>query len=118
MNGITCYDINDFLKAMADETRRSILSLVCDREMSVSELCEHLTITQPTVSHHLGILRRARLVVTRREGRWIYYRANPACVKECSDEILARFRGTAGSNLKGRYEDSLRHVPARIAGKE
>jgi ArsR family transcriptional regulator len=97
MSGITCCDVNDFLKAVADDTRQRILFLLRDREMSVSELCEHLTIHQPTISHHLAVLRRARLVTSRREGRWIYYRVNPACVKACSDEILVRFRRTTGS---------------------
>ncbi len=112
MKDITCYDINDFLKAMADDTRQGILFLLRAGEMSVSELCERLPIHQPTISYHLAVLRRAGLVTSRREGRWVYYRVNPACVKECSDEILVRFRRTTGSILKQQHEASRRQVPA------
>lgn len=107
MSDLTCCDVKDFLKAVADDTRQSILFLLRDREMNVSELCEHLTVHQPTISHHIAVLRRAGLVTARREGRWIYYRANPACVEECSDEILARFRGTIGSEKSERTKSSV-----------
>ena len=52
------------MKAMADDTRQRILSLlVGEREMSVSELNERLALSQPTISHHLALLRRANLVI-------------------------------------------------------
>ena len=93
MSEETCYDLQRFLKAMADETRQNILALLRDHEMSVSELCEHLTVLQPTVSHHLTILRQAGLVTARHDGLWTYYRANPACISECCGVIMAQFRG-------------------------
>jgi len=86
-----CCDFDDFVKAMADETRQRILTLLQTGEMSVSELNKHFTTTQPTLSHHLAVLRRANLVTARREGRQTFYRANPACVGECCAEILRRF---------------------------
>jgi ArsR family transcriptional regulator, arsenate/arsenite/antimonite-responsive transcriptional repressor len=92
MGDVTCCDLNDFLKAVADDTRQRILFLLRDREMSVSELDKHLAVSQPTISHHLAILRRSHLVTARHEGRWIYYRTNPNCIKECGAKILARFR--------------------------
>src|SRR3972149_5921733 len=91
MSGVTCCDFDDFVKAMADETRQRILALLREREMSVGELTEHFTVTQPTISHHLALLRRANLVVARHEGRQTFYRANPVCVVECCQEILSRF---------------------------
>lgn len=65
--------------------------MLSEREMAVSELGEQLTVTQPTISHHLAILRRARLVISRRTGQYVLYRANPACVAECCREIRDRF---------------------------
>lgn len=91
MSSVTCCDFDDFTKAMADETRQCILTLLQAGEMSVSELNEHFTMTQPTLSHHLARLRRAQLVTVRREGRQMFYRANPACGVECCGEILSRF---------------------------
>ena len=87
-----CCDFDDFVKAMADETRQRILTLLQTGEMSVSELNEHFATTQPTLSHHLAVLRRANLVIARHAGRQTFYRANPACVSEGCVEILRRFK--------------------------
>ncbi len=91
MNRISCCELDEFLAAMSDETRQHILALLRVREMSVSELTEHFVVTQPTISHHLAILRRAHLVNARREGRQTFYRANPECVAACCREIQTRF---------------------------
>ena len=87
-----CCDLDAFLRAMSDETRQRILSLVLEGEMSVTEIQEQLPVTQPTISHHLAILRRANLVSRRRIGKQVMYRINPACVTECCSEILVRFQ--------------------------
>jgi ArsR family transcriptional regulator len=100
MTPATGCDWEDFIKAMADETRQAILRLVSQREMCVSELEALLTIHQPTVSHHLAVLRRANLVTVRREGRHVYYQANAECVTRCCGEILNRFR--TGQGKSGR----------------
>lgn len=91
VNTEACCDFNDFLHAMADENRQRILSLLQEGEMTVSDLCARFDLTQPTISHHLAILKQARLVIPRIEGKWIYYRANPDCIAECCQEILDRF---------------------------
>lgn len=66
----------DFAKAMADETRQAIMSLCCCRWLSVGEIVEAINVTQPTVSHHLSILRKAGLVKVRREGKQVFYTLN------------------------------------------
>ncbi|MCI0518905.1 MAG: metalloregulator ArsR/SmtB family transcription factor [Chloroflexi bacterium] len=65
-----------FSKALADETRQEIMRLCCCRWISVGDIVEALKVTQPTVSHHLALLRSAGLVETRREGKQIYYTLN------------------------------------------
>ena len=92
MTGVTCCNFDDFLKAMADETRQQILRLLQGRELSVTDLCAHFDLTQPTISHHLAVLRQANLVHTRQDGKWVFYRTNQDCVAECCREILTRFR--------------------------
>lgn len=87
----TCCDFNDFVKAMADETRQLILSLLQADELNESDIVAHVNLTQPTISYHLALLRRANLVVARREGKHVFYRANLVCLSECCGEILARF---------------------------
>lgn len=91
MSGAPCCDFNDFVKAMADETRQRILSLLQEGEMNESDIVAHLDLTQPTISYHLAVLRRANLVQTRHVGKHVFCRANPACVTQCCGEILSRF---------------------------
>jgi len=91
MTDANCCDFNDFAKAMADETRQQILSLLQQGEMNESDIVAHLDLTQPTISHHLSLLKRSKLVMTRREGKYKYYRANPDCVSECCGKILSHF---------------------------
>ena len=67
-------DVLDFLKALGDENRLRILLSLQDGELCVCQLTELLALAPSTVSKHLSILRSARLVVSRKEGRWIHYR--------------------------------------------
>ena len=65
---------SDFLKALAHESRLMILCILAEREKSVSELEDLLNLRQPTVSQQLARLRADGLVLTRRDGKAIYYR--------------------------------------------
>jgi len=67
----------EFAKAIADDTRQQIMRLCCCQWMNVTEIVAALQqVSQPTVSHHLGILRAAGLVNVRREGKQVYYSLN------------------------------------------
>ncbi len=69
---------DDFFAALADPTRRRILALLQEEgERCVCVLYETLDLPQPKVSRHLGVLRAAGMVATRREGLWIHYRIHP-----------------------------------------
>ena len=69
-------DTVEFAKALADETRQKIMAICCCKELSVNEIVEALDVTQPTVSHHLAILKRAGLVRTERRGKHVLYTLN------------------------------------------
>ncbi|MEM1570312.1 MAG: metalloregulator ArsR/SmtB family transcription factor [Candidatus Bathyarchaeia archaeon] len=70
-------------KALANETRLKILMLLDVRgEMCVCELMSALGLTQPTISHHLGILKNAGLIRERKSGKWVYYRITDARLME------------------------------------
>ena len=71
-------DTVDFAKALADDTRQKIMRLCCCKWLSVNEIVAALgdVVSQPTVSHHLNILRMADLVKTRRDGKQVFYTLN------------------------------------------
>ncbi len=68
----------EFAKALADDTRQKIMSLCCCQWLNVGEIVDALQVSQPTVSHHLSILRAAGLVNVRREGKQVYYTLDQA----------------------------------------
>ena len=63
----------EFAKTLGDETRQKIMALCCCRRLSVSEIVAQLGVTQPTVSHHLKVLREAGLVKREKHGKNVYY---------------------------------------------
>lgn len=70
-------DTIEFARLLADERRQQILRLCCCRWLSVNEIVAVLgEVSQPTVSHHLAVLRAAGLVKTRRQGKQVYYTLN------------------------------------------
>ena len=93
MNKITCCRYEDFVKALADETRQAILELLQQREMNVGDIAASFDQTQPTISCHLGLLRRAGLVVARREGKQVYYSVNRCCLEKCTQRLVEPFLG-------------------------
>ena len=86
MNSVT------FAKAIADETRQKIMQLLCCQWLCVNDVVEKLgDVTQPTVSHHLSILRQAGLVHTRREGKQIFYSLNQDAIASCCGVLMQVF---------------------------
>ena len=64
----------ELLDALADPARQDLVQLLARDELNVSDIADRVTLSRPTVSHHLGILRRAGLVRTRKAGREVFYR--------------------------------------------
>jgi DNA-binding transcriptional ArsR family regulator len=63
-------------RLLSDKTRLSILLILADGERNVSSLCDHLQLPQPTVSHHLGLLRINNVIGNRRSGKQVFYTLN------------------------------------------
>ena len=80
-----------FAKAIADETRQKIMKLVCCTSLSVNEIVEKLDVSQPTVSHHLAILREAGLVSIREEGKQTFYSLNQERLAVCCGQLMIKF---------------------------
>jgi DNA-binding transcriptional ArsR family regulator len=70
-------DTLDVLKALADENRLRALFALKGGELCVCQLIALLELAPSTVSKHLSVLRAARLVESRKEGRWMYYKLSP-----------------------------------------
>jgi DNA-binding transcriptional ArsR family regulator len=60
-------------RLLSDKTRLNILLLLASGERNVSSLCGELSLPQPTVSHHLGLLRMSNLISNRRSGKQVFY---------------------------------------------
>jgi DNA-binding transcriptional ArsR family regulator len=81
----------EFAKALADSTRQDIMRACCCCWVSVGELVEQIKVKQPTVSHHLAILREAGLVRVRHEGKQTFYTLNQNQVVSCCGQLLTVF---------------------------
>ncbi|GAA4961389.1 ArsR/SmtB family transcription factor [Actinoplanes utahensis] len=79
-------------KALGDPVRLRLLSMIAsaaDGEICVCDLTEAFSLTGPTISHHLRILREAGLVHGTRRGTWVYYRALPAELTRLAGVLVA-----------------------------
>jgi ArsR family transcriptional regulator len=90
-NQILTLEPVEFAKALADGTRQKIMELCCCEWRSVTEIVEAVNVSQPTVSHHLGILRRAGLVDVREEGKNTFYMLNQKMVSYCCGQLMQVF---------------------------
>ena len=84
-------DCVEFCKALADDTRQKILQMLLQGERSVGEIVEAFDVSQPTISHHLGVLKNVDLVTSRKEGKQVYYAINHSNVVECCGILMAKF---------------------------
>ena len=91
-----------FGKAVGDATRQRILSYCCCERRSVGEIAKQAKITQPTASHHLAILEKAKLVTRVQEGKTAYYSVNQEVIVSCCGQLLLRLapdqKGTKALN--------------------
>jgi len=87
--------MNEIFKALSDPTRRKILELLKEKDMTPSEILEKIKIAQPTLSHHLDILKRAGLVDYERNGKFLKYSLNMG-VFEMALEYLMKFLKKGG----------------------
>ncbi|MBA4100587.1 MAG: transcriptional regulator [Hyphomicrobium sp.] len=82
---------SEFLKALAHENRLLILCLLSERERSVTELENLLSLSQPTVSQQLARLRLDGLVETRRDGRTVYYQLADEATRKFIEAVYNKF---------------------------
>ncbi len=87
--------LSELFKALADETRLKVLYCLCLEELCGCDLAAILGLSTPAVSHHLRILKAARLVISRREGKLVYYSAADSHVEHIIQEGLIHYQEDA-----------------------
>ncbi|MEV5649860.1 metalloregulator ArsR/SmtB family transcription factor [Nocardia sp. NPDC052254] len=92
LTGAEAVELAVMFKALADPVRLRVLSAIAARaggEACVCDVSDGLEVTQPTISHHLKVLREAGLVTSERRASWVYYRIVPEALEQLSS-ILGR----------------------------
>lgn len=82
------YDLAELFKVFGDTTRVKIISVLFESEMCVCDIAELLNISQSAISHQLRVLRHARLVKPRKEGKVVFYSLNDEHIKSIFDQGL------------------------------
>lgn len=108
----------DFLrvfKALGDETRLRIVNILVQsgERLCVCEMTDALLVPQYQVSRHLTVLKNVGMVVTERDGTWIYYSLNRQA-SECLDDILNVIK----KHFKNKYADDVKRLNERLAKRE
>ncbi|MBB3059022.1 autorepressor SdpR family transcription factor [Mucilaginibacter gotjawali] len=81
--------MNLLFKALNDPTRREILELLKEKDLTAGEIADQFNISKPSISHHLDLLRQAGLVVSVKEGQFIFYSLNTTVMDEMLKWIIS-----------------------------
>ena len=84
-------DCIEFCKALADDTRQRILEMLMEGEMCVGDIVDVFDMSQPTISHHLSVLKQFGLVGRRKQGKQVFYAINRENVVECCGRLVSMF---------------------------
>lgn len=93
--------MNDVFKALSDPTRRKILELLKERDLSAGEIADHFALSKPTLSKHFQVLSGANLVWRDRRGTTIVYSLNVSVLEEALLGLMSRMgisRGGGGED--------------------
>ena len=84
--------MSEVYKALADPTRRRILEMLREQEMSAGEIADHFELAKPTLSGHFAVLRAADLVQSEKRGTTVTYRLNISVLEEALLALMSGFR--------------------------
>ncbi len=80
--------MNAIFKALNDATRREILELLKEKDLSAGEIADFFNISKPSISHHLDILRQADLISSEKKGQFVIYSINTTIMEDVLQWIL------------------------------
>ncbi|MGD1898591.1 MAG: autorepressor SdpR family transcription factor [Phormidesmis sp.] len=84
--------MNDIYKALSDPTRRRILELLRDHDMTAGELAEHFSLAKPTLSRHFSVLKQADLIHADKQGVTITYHLNLSVLEDALLLMMSKFK--------------------------
>jgi DNA-binding transcriptional ArsR family regulator len=84
--------VNRVYEALADPTRREILSMLSRGDLSAGEIAEAFAISKPSISHHLSVLKQADLVEARREGQSLIYTIHTTVLEDALSSLMGLVR--------------------------
>ncbi len=96
--------LNETFKALSDPNRRKILRLLSRGDLTAGEIADHFSITKPSISHHLSILKQAGLVSAERRGQNIYYSLETTVFQELVALLLDYVTASNNKEKKGPAE--------------
>jgi ArsR family transcriptional regulator, arsenate/arsenite/antimonite-responsive transcriptional repressor len=80
--------MNAIFKALNDATRREILDLLKEKDLSAGEIADFFKISKPSISHHLDILKQADLISSEKKGQFVIYTINTTIMEDVMQWIL------------------------------
>ena len=80
--------MNEVFKALSDQTRRRILELLKEKDLTAGEIADNFAMSKPSISHHLSILKNAELVIYDKQGQNIYYSLNTTAFQELTKWVF------------------------------
>ncbi|MCS1351270.1 autorepressor SdpR family transcription factor [Mechercharimyces sp. CAU 1602] len=82
--------MNNVFKALADPTRRKILDLLEEKNLTAGEIASHFSMSKPSISNHLNILKQADLVLAHKRGQYVLYSLNTSVLEDVIKWLLAK----------------------------
>lgn len=81
-------ELKEIFRALDDTTRRKILELLRDKDMSAGEIADYFNISKPSISHHLDLLKQAELISSVKKGQFVIYSLNTTLLDDLLTWIL------------------------------
>lgn len=101
--------MSEVYKALADPTRRRILELLKEREMTAGEISGHVQVSKPTLSGHFAVLKAAGLVDVTRQGTSLIYRLNTSVLEDAIFALMNVFK----VGLTETPAKEMKHAPEK-----
>jgi DNA-binding transcriptional ArsR family regulator len=96
-------ELCDLLDLLGDEKRLKIILALLDGPRNVGQLCIELGLMQPTVSHHLSLLRHCKVITNVRKGKEVHYSLNAEYLERLGDAALDQWPGGKGEIRAGKF---------------